>query len=319
MLPMPKAKQILQKNITIGTLRWDVPLSSLTTMRIGGPAWAMVQTDNVDEIRCVYDLVAQKEIPLFVLGGGSNVVFPDEGYPGIILKLPLGSISTEVRDKDRVAVTFSGGYLSQLAAQKTVDLGLTGFESMYGLPGTLGGAIVMNSKWPAGKFMTGDVLESVQYLRPDGSLTTMRHDELDFSYGHSSLQNKKGIVTQATFVFSQDDPKEGMRRCMEIMEYRKKTQPHGVKTAGCVFKNIGKNEQELHDLPYGSSGYLIDQAGLKGTRIGGLTVSTVHANFFVNDGTATYADYRALVEKVRQTVYDKFSVKLTEEVYAVHH
>ncbi len=310
-------KQTIAHSVQKGSVRFDILLSTLTTIRIGGPAAALVQTDNREDLQRVFTVCQEKQLPWYVLGGGSNVVFTDKGYRGVIFKLPLGTMITEKRGAG-VDVSFGAGYLSSLAAQKTVEASLTGFESMCGLPGTIGGAILMNSKWPQGHFMTGDAFVKGEYVQQDGSAGQVSKDDMHFSYGYCALQAMRGILLNATFLLSPGNIKEGQERCAQVMAYRKQTQPTGVKTAGCIFKNISEQEQQAHDLPTTSAGYLVDRVGLKGTRHGGLTVSPIHANFFVNDGTATFADYTYLVEKAREKVYDQYSLMLKEEVVVIN-
>lgn len=312
----PKRAQELREKITKGAIRFDVPMRSLTTMRIGGPVWVVVQTDAEDEVRFLMEFTKRHTIPWYVLGGGSNVIGTDKGYAGIIIKPPPGTMEVQKNAKE-LLVRFSAGYLSHLAAQKTVEMGLTGFESMFGLPGTLGGAVVMNSKWPKEAFMTGDVFWEGTYITDDGSLQKLKPDTMHFSYGYSSLQERHGVLLNATFLLKAGDSKEGEKRCQEVLAYRKKTQPTGVMTSGCIFKNISLKEQQVHNLPTTSAGYLIDQAGMKGFTHGGLTVSSIHANFFVNNGTATFADYSYLVEKVREKILSRFRLQLKEEVCVI--
>lgn len=299
-----------------GIIAFDAPLSQLTSIKIGGNAHALIKTQDVDEIARIVRSATDMHIPLYILGGGSNLLFADEGYRGIVLKLSPGAEQIE-RDTKTCRITFPAGYISHLAAQKATAYGCSGFEGMYGLPGTIGGAVYMNSKWPAGHFTTADKLLSIVFMSEDGTAMNLTKDELVFSYGYSVLQKRVGIMLSATFEFELADPKDIQERCNTVMEYRKETQPIGVHTAGCVFKNITDEEKKVANLPTTSAGYLIDQSGLKGERKNGLVVSEKHANFFINESNATAKDFIYLKEKVKEKVYNRFRVVLREEVLIV--
>ena len=297
-------------------IRCNVPLTPYSTMKIGGKAQIMVTTDNAEILQKLLPLLSKESIPYFVVGGGSNIVFDDKGFEGVVIHLPLGSYSIEHRGKTTI-VEFSGGYLSHLAAQKMISEGLSGLESFYGLPGTVGGAVVMNSKWPKDAFATGEAFIDGMYISEDGSCEMVKKTNLSFGYGYSALQKKAGILVSSRFLVIKDDPKVIQKKCESVMLYRYKTQPHGVHTAGCVFKNISESEQQLHNLPTRSAGYLIDQCGLKGYAVGGMKISTIHANFFVNEHKATSADFDALVSYVCKKVQHKFSIQLQPEVLRI--
>ncbi len=309
-------KNELAKIIATGNITYDVPLAPLTSIKIGGKADVCIKTHDEHEIAQIVGYASDKHIPLYILGGGSNVVFADEGYRGILLKLSTDKECIE-RDTSTCRITFPSGYISHLAAIRTVHYGCRGFEGMYGLPGTIGGALYMNSKWPAGHFTTADRLLSIVYLTEDGITTMLSKDELKFSYGFSQLQKRTGIVLSATFQFELDNSKDIQHKCDLVMKYRKETQPMGVRTAGCIFKNISIEEQKKEGLPTRSAGYLIDKCGLKGERRNGLVISEKHANFFINEKSATAKDFIYLKEKVKDRVYNQFHVSLREEVLVV--
>ncbi|MCR4329155.1 MAG: UDP-N-acetylmuramate dehydrogenase [Candidatus Roizmanbacteria bacterium] len=309
-------KGALSKMVDTGRIIYNTPLAPLTSIKIGGSADALIYAHSEHEIAQVVGYAKNEQIPLYILGGGSNIVFSDEGYRGIVLKLTAGKELVE-RDTRTCRITFSSGYISHLASVRAVQNGCGGFEGMYGLPGTIGGALYMNSKWPAGHFTTADRLVSILYMAEDGITTTLTKEELMFSYGFSMLQNRSGIVLSATFEFELEDPKNIQHKCDLVMNYRQTTQPIGVHTAGCVFKNISLEEMEHAHLPTRSAGYFIDKCGLKGERKNGLVISDIHANFFINESGATAKDFIYLKEKVKDRVYKKFNVLLREEVLVV--
>lgn len=303
--------------ITTGTVKENFPLKSFTTIKIGGQAALFVQTKETSELQKLIVYCVKNNIPYFILGGGSNFLFSDDLYDGVVIKLPPAGLEV-TKTNDGAEVTIGGGYIINLAAIKLSEQGLSGFESVYGLPGSVGGAVYMNSKWPEGGYAIGDVTKSVEFLTESGEIKTLQHSDLNFSYGHSALQKMKGILLNATFTLKNGDPAEIKKKCDIVMSYRKSTQPTGVFTAGCVFKNITDEEKKEHGLTTGSAGYLIDKAGLKNFRMGGLTISPIHANFFINDGTATYKDFIDLSTHVKDTIKNKFGIILREEVLAVH-
>ncbi len=306
----------LSRLVSKGRIDFDVPLSPLTSIKIGGEAKVLVQTTVASELREVYLYCQDRGLRLFILGGGSNLLFSSRGFDGVILRMVGSEFAVEEKGKT-VEVKFPAGYNSHLAAVKMTDLSLTGFEYMYGLPGSLGGAVYMNSKWPKDDFMTADVLTRVDYLDKKGNLSERDKEGLKFSYGYSVFQDEEGIILSATFKLDKGDREVGRKTCREVMDYRRRTQPTGVFTAGCVFKNISVEEKDRKGLPTTSAGYFIDKAGLKNYRHGRLLISPVHANFFINQGGATSDEYRGLVKTVQEKVRQKFDVELREEVLFV--
>lgn len=301
-----KQKQDLEKIIKKGAIHFDHSLKNLTSSKIGGPADVFIQTSDKDEIKSVFELATLSSLPFFVLGGGSNLIFQSEGYKGIVLKLPHEPHHISQNGNADV-LHVSGGTVVNLVAAKLIDEGFSGFECMYGLPGTAGGAVYMNSKWPHDNYQTSDSLRGVDYLSKEGELVHFTKDQLHFSYGQSEFQAMNGIILGAQFTIQQSDKDVIRNKCLQVLAYRKETQPFGVFTAGCVFKNPG-------DM---SAGYLIDQCGLKGYTKNHLSISRIHANFFVNDGKATSDEYLELIQKVKEVVFAKFGILLREEVLVV--
>jgi len=292
---------------------FNEPLERYTTLKIGGPAEMMVETDNTEELAQIWKLIQDTKTPHKVIGGGSNLLFADRGFSGIVLKIKQTPFRLEER-ANSTEVNFPSGYMANLASIKLLELGLSGFEAMHGLPGTIGGAIFMNSKWPKDQYQTSDNLLSVSYLNERGELVRVNRTQLSFAYGYSTFQERPWLILGGNFTFTKVNPQTIAERHQAIAAYRRSTQPTGVKTAGCVFKNISESKRQQLNLPTASAGYLIDQCGLKGKQIGRMSVSSIHANFFINEGGATAANYRELLDFVRYTVLDKFKVDLKEEV-----
>lgn len=310
-------KKKLSEIVKKGSIKFVHDLKQLTTIKIGGPAEVLIQTADKAELKSVLLLSSTEHIPFFVLGGGSNVLFPSEGYRGIVIKLPHTPHKVMKPDK-KVILSLGGGSIVNLVASRLAEEGYTGFENMFGLPGTMGGAIFMNSKWPQNTFQTSDCLETVTYITRSGELVTFSKNELHFNYGFSDFQKKDGIIIESTCVIHELNTTDVKKKCLDVQQYRRSTQPTGVFTAGCVFKNISEFERNKHQLPTCSAGYLIDQAGFKGYQCGGLTVSSVHANFFINSGSATSMDYQHLLELIKEKVSNKFGINLKDEVLFVN-
>lgn len=306
-------RQELRSLITKGIFEEAYALKQQTTIKIGGPASVFIRTDDQDEIRKVLNFCDQEKIPRFILGGGSNLLFPDSGFDGVVLKntnkrFEINKVDSAYR------VTLGAGFVVHLAATKLAEEGLSGFEYLFGLPGQVGGALFMNSKWPKDHYSISDTVYTVQYLESDGTVKEYQAADGEFSYGFSKFQKKNGMILSSTFSVTPKSKTEINALCQEVMAYRHKTQPTGVLTAGCVFKNITEEEQLTSKLPTRSAGYLIDKIGFKNKQYGGILVSPVHANFFVNTGNATAKDYLELVELVKTKVREQFGVTLRQEV-----
>jgi len=310
---MINLKNRLEEIVKQGKLKPNEPLAQYTTLKIGGPAEFFIETNHPQELSALWKLHNHSQVPTKIIGGGSNLLFKDAGFSGVIIKLSNAEYQLD-HSQQLPVVTFPAGYSSHLASLKVLELGYSGFEGLHGLPGTIGGAIYMNSKWPKEHFQTADNLISVDYLNSEGELITVLKPALRFAYGYSSFQEKNWLILSAKFAFRPEEVAEIKRRYTNVLNYRRTTQPIGVKTAGCVFKNITPEEQSQNNLPTASVGYLIDQCGLKGMQIGQMAVSVVHANFFVNLGQATAQEYQKLVQIVRQAVKTKFKIDLKEEV-----
>jgi len=300
---MNNQRNDLLKLIEKGKIQENVPLARYTTMKIGGPARFLVETGKIEEIKALIKYCQRAKLPFFILGGGSNVVFADRGFKGVVLKLAPVDFKI-IKSGQSPVVEFGAGYFTSLAAVKMTELGFSGFESLCGLPGTIGGAIYQNSKWPKGSYQISDNLLSVTYIDDKQCLVTKKKADLQFAYGFSSFQKENYIIVRARFGFIKKDPKLIKAQCEEVVAYRLKTQPYGVYTAGCVFKNIGKL----------SAGRLLDEVNLKSVAVGQMRVSNLHANFFINMGKAKAKDYLALVKIAKKRVKQKFNLDLKEEV-----
>jgi UDP-N-acetylmuramate dehydrogenase len=289
-------------------VRTDAPLAPLTTFQIGGPADWIVEVRSEDELVTVLDAARDAGVPVTVLGGGSNVLVADSGIRGVVVRLKLTGINQPAPDRVRAecGVTMNG------LVRWTAGRGLAGLEAWAGTPGTVGGAIHGNAHW--GGRNIGDLVVSVMLMTRQGEPVEVPAAAMGFAYDTSRLQTTGELVIWAEFRVGTGDPEALRATARASLAYRKRTQPLALPSAGCLFQNPNPARDRLPAGMPASAGALVDRAGLKGYRIGGAAISATHANFVVNDGTATARDVRALVETARAAVRDQFGVDLRDEV-----
>ncbi len=275
------------------------PLSKHCTFGIGGSANYFVTVTTVEEAKAALRFAKEKNIPFFVLGKGSNCLFEDQGYDGLVI---LNKISHVTIDGRKVHV--GSGYSFAYLGEKTAKKGLTGLEFASGIPATVGGAIYMNAG--ANKMETKDTLVEVLYLDENGQEHLLKKEDITFRYRFSSFHEKKGMIVQASFELKEEPTAKEKQR--EIITYRLQTQPYKAKTCGCVFQNPAP------DIP---AGRLIDACGLKGYSVGGAVISTMHANFVENQGGATAEDIKTILQDVQRIVKEKTGHELHLEVCVV--
>ncbi len=289
-------------------VRFDCSLSRYTTFGIGGPAGAFVDVDNVEELQQLLAFCHQQSIPWRMIGGGSNLLIHDDGYDGIIVHLGKGFKKIEVKEAgfaDRVILEVGSAFGFSKLSEWCSERGFTGFEFAYGIPGSLGGALVMNAG--AWGVEIGDLVIAIELVDRKGILVVEK-EELHFDYRclkNIQRSEDKQVVVKAHFALQEGSAEQIRERCRQIRQQRELSQPHGKRTCGSFFKNP----------PNDSAGRLIDRCGLKGTRVGGAMISEKHANFFINTGTATAADMIRLMELVQQKVKTSFNILLEPEVH----
>lgn len=283
------------------------------TMRMNVIAEYFLITKTKNDIVNGVKFANQLSIPVIFLGGGSNVVFKNNYFPGLVIK--NNYIKKEIIND--TAIKFSSGYPVNLAVNETIEIGLDGFQYHKGLPGTVGGAIVMNSKWTRPASFFGDNLISADLIDLKGNLKNVNQDYFQFKYDFSILKNTKEIVLDAVFKFSKGDRNKLIKIADDTFKSRHLTQPFGINTCGCFFQNITEETQKRLGLPTKSTGYLIDQCGLKGMSIGDYYISQKHANFIVNRGNGNAEDLKKLVKLVKNRVKDKYNIDLEEEVVII--
>jgi UDP-N-acetylmuramate dehydrogenase len=281
-----------------GKLARNEPLSRYTTFRIGGPAdWYAEPADRDDLIR-ILAWARENEFPVTVLGGGSNLLISDDGLRGLVLRL---NRLRQLRFEGNDVVAEAGIPLVSLL-KRVADHGLAGLEGVVGVPGAVGGALVMNAGTPHGEF--GDHLVEAEILKPDGSLEVVPRDYLGLGYRRSQLKERAETLISVRLRLQPDEPAAVHARMESLDTHRHETQPLKIPSAGCIWWNPKPQ----------TAGRLVDEAGCKGMREGGAEVSPVHANFIVNHGGATAADVIRLMKRVRRAVEEKSGIRLMPEV-----
>lgn len=279
-----------------GAVRENVSLAPLMHLRIGGPADWFVEPYAEEDVATAVRVCRELDVPLRVLGGGSNVVVADGGVRGVVLS--LANLNRIVRDD--VRITAGAGVTLPSLLRATKDVGLAGLERLTGIPAVVGGAVAMNAGTRDGE--TFDRLVSLTLVETDGSIEVRARDRFEATYRDGRLRG--AIAVQATFELEPDDPKAIFERFSASLKKRNATQPVSQRSVGCVFQNPAGD----------AAGRLIEAAGCKTLRIGALEVSGLHANYFVNHGPGTAADFRALMHEVQRRVREQTGIELEPEV-----
>ena len=285
---------VLPKN----SVKLNEPMKEHTTFRIGGNAEVMIFPESTDDIKNIIKIAKDEDIPVFILGNGSNLLVCDEGIEGIVIKLDSNFSSVRVEGNDVYAA--SGTHLSKIA-NVCLENSLSGFEFASGIPGTLGGAIKMNAGAYGGEMK--DVVKSAECIDMKGNIFTLTKEELDFSYRHSAISDY--IIVLSAHLRLNEGEKTSIKETMrDLNSRRKEKQPLEYPSAGSTFKR-----------PEGYfAGKLIQDSGLKGYTVGGAQVSEKHCGFVINKDSATFKDVMTLIQDVKNIVFDKFGVELCEEV-----
>ncbi|MBI2430683.1 MAG: UDP-N-acetylmuramate dehydrogenase [Candidatus Levybacteria bacterium] len=308
-------------------LRQNEPMSAHTTFKIGGPAQYYLDVDKTEDIVKAVKAAKRLGIPLFIFGGGSNIIISDNGMKGLVIKNNCrkfdvfqmsGRIKNQKIDLAKALVFAEGGVIMNQLVRFTIEQSLGGLEYQLGLPGTVGGGVCMNSNFPRIGVYVGDCLYSAKLVTKDGEVKEVDNSYFHFAYDKSILQESKEIVLSVVFRLSPEDKKILWERGMEALDYRNSTQPKGA-SAGCTFRNISIVDAMRVPTPdrITSAGYLIDKTGLKGKRIGDAMISDMHANFILNMGHAKAEDVLALVNLIKDEVKRKFDVPLHLEVKTI--
>ena len=290
-------------------VRRDVPLAPMTTFKVGGPAELFLETTTEEELIEALKIAHAAGIKVTMLGGGSNVLIADRGIRGLVIR-PKGGGVAPIGDRlvrADAALTING------LVRWTINRGYAGLEAWAGTPGTVGGAIYGNAHWKSTNI--GDLVESVRLAKVNGTLLQAPADRMEFDYDYSRLKRTGEIVLWAAFrVTAGADPAALRAVARESLAFRKRTQPLESPSAGCIFMNPDKIRDRVPEGIPPSAGALVDRAGLKGAVHHGARVSPTHANFIINDGSASAEDIKTLIERCRSAVKDQFGVSLRNEI-----
>lgn len=273
-------------------------LAELSTFGIGGKAKYFVTVESIQELQEVFLHCHRQKIPFHILGKGSNSLFADEGFNGLVIqnKIQFCEIAQNI-------VWVGAGFSFSLLGGKTARHGLSGLEFAAGIPASVGGAVYMNAG--ANGAETADTLQEILFIKENGEKQTFCKEDLTFSYRYSSFQKMKGAIAAAKFALSFSP--NARKHQLEIVAYRTKTQPYGALSCGCVFRNPEN----------ATAGELIQRCGLKGKQIGGAKVSDLHANFIINENQATAQDVLDLAKYVCNTVKEQTGLDLEMELRTI--
>ncbi|MBU36741.1 MAG: UDP-N-acetylenolpyruvoylglucosamine reductase [Candidatus Marinimicrobia bacterium] len=287
------------RNTVQGSLLENEPMAKHTSYGIGGPAWAYITPNDKFDLQNILHFASAENIQVYFVGSGSNLLVADEGIDGIVITLGKSFTHLEINGSHIYAET---GVMLGRMVKECIKRNLSGLESMIGVPGTLGGALIMNAGAFGGEI--SNCLEKVEVMTLAGELKKYSANEIDFSYRHSTFREDE-IIIGAYFELEEIDADEIQEKRNSASKGRKANQPLRFRSAGSVFKN---------PKPGLAAGYLIDQAGLKGTRSGDAEISEKHANFFINHGTAKASDIAKLIRIARKEVKEQFDVMLELEI-----
>ena len=289
----------LKNIIPEARIKADEPMKMHTTFRIGGPARYFVIPETKEEIKAIIECCKSADMPYYILGNGSNLLVSDKGYEGVVIQI-FKNMNQITLEGD--TITAQAGAILSSVANKALEAELTGFEFAAGIPGTLGGACVMNAGAYGGEMK--DVLVSVVVLTQDGEFLTVPVEELELGYRTSIIAKKDYIVLEATIKLEKGDKEAIKGRMDELKVQRTTKQPLEYPSAGSTFKR-----------PVGHfAGKLIQDAGLRGFQVGGAQVSEKHCGFVINKDQATAADVAELMKQVSAIVKEQFGVELEAEV-----
>ena len=276
-------------------LRKEIPLKDYSTFAIGGPARYFVEATRVEDVVDALLYCKKKKLQYIVVGNGSNCLFDDRGFDGLV-------IHNKIRTMNHTGGTFTvgAGYSFPLLGHETTAAGWSGLEFAVGIPGTVGGAVYMNAA--ANDMQIADTILSIKYIAEDGEERIFAREDLVFDYRRSTFHDLRGVIVEISFTLHRDH--KASARVQKLLKDRKKNQPYGERSAGCVFRNPPKK----------AAGALIDRCGLKDKVIGGAKISPQHANFIVNTGDATANDVLDLIAIAKTEVEKQSGIELETEI-----
>ena len=280
-------------------------MSKHTTLCIGGNADYFVDVKSEEQLIVLLKFINENNISFFVIGGGSNILFSDNGFRGIVIKLSgdFGCIDVEI-EKENINVCCGAAVSLAHLAKYTAERGLSGLEYLCGIPGTIGGAVYGNAGIK--NYSISSVVDKIEVIDCLGNKKFLTKKDIKFEYRKSDLSGN--IITKIFFILKKADKNDILKTILQELERRKKSQPIGTKNAGCIFKNPKDN----------SAGQLVDSLGLKNYNIGGIQISDVHANFFINKDNGCASDMIKLIEFVKNEVYKKYKINLETEIKIIN-
>ena len=292
-----------------GEILWDSPMSRFSSLKVGGPAEAILFAENHAELQNLVGWLHDNNVGWQVIGRGSNILVPDEGLPGVVIfldgefaRFETIEDSLTATDKETVRIRAGGGCLLPKLVRHCITNGLAGLEFAIGIPGSVGGAVVMNAG--AWGHEIGELIDTATVMDGNGAIVIAKKEGLGLAYRKWGM-SPATILLSATFVLTKGDQHSIEAESQRYQALRKQKQPLGMASAGSFFKNP----------PGQPAGRLIEEAGLKGFKIGDAMVSDQHANFIINTGKASANDIFSLMQEVQDTVYKRFGIKLEPEVH----
>ena len=293
---------------TLLGVRRNASLAPFTTFRVGGPADYLLEVSRSSDLKDALAAARVDGLPVTILGGGSNVLIADGGVRGLVIRVHGGEVTAISDDRIRAdaGLTING------LVRWTINRGVAGLEAWAGTPGTVGGAVHGNAHFKGR--LIGELIDSVEVVDLAGAATRIAAADMEFGYDRSRLQRTREIVLSADFRVGAGDPAALRAAARASLAYRKRTQPLEAASAGCIFQNPDPARDRVPDGIAPSAGALVDRAGLKGTAADGARVSPTHGNFIVNDGAASAAAIRGLIERCRDGVRARFGVELRDEI-----
>lgn len=292
-------REYMKEIVDDSNVYYDEPMSRHTTFQVGGEAACLIDISSEEELVKLLRYLNLIEIPYFILGNGSNLLVSDKGYDGVILR--IGSRMSDIRVEGGRITAQAGALLSRVAGA-ACENGLTGLEFASGIPGSLGGAVVMNAGAYDGEMKM--VVESVRIMNKEGEILILDNDSMEFSYRNSIIRNRPFVVLEAVLKLQAGEPEEIKAKMAGFSAKRKEKQPLEYPSAGSTFKR-----------PEGYyAGKLIMDAGLRGFRIGSAQISEKHCGFVINLGNAQACDIYELIQEVQERVEEQFGVTLEREL-----
>ncbi len=283
-------------------IKYEEPMKNHISFKVGGPADIYIKIQSEEELLEIKQFATKYQIPMFILGNGSNVLVTDKGIRGIVIQIDIKKQEVRNLENGQKNVILGAGNKISEVAYSLCKQGITGFEELAGIPGTIGGAIKMNAG-AYGKEIK-DILKCVKVITEDGKIEIWAKDKLNLSYRNSIFSTNKAIIIEAEFILNFGNTDDIKSKMNEYMNLRKEKQPIEYASAGSTFKRGNTYV----------TAKLIDEAGLKGYEIGGAQVSEKHAGFIVNKGDATSKDIQELIKFVQKTVYEKSGEKIQLEI-----